>query len=372
LLHHFGILSPAGLLVNLIAVSLMGIAMNAFFFAITAHSFAPLLANFTLLIADRALVALEFTASLPTRLGLSPLTLSRPPAGLTALYAAALLCVAASGRKHLPRMMLRVCVGFILVVPPAAFVLKSVSDAPCVAFFSTRSGSLTGIRFPNGKMWVIGNAPEDSPCRPWRNAVFPWLRREGWGRFETFVLPRLVPNAVHDLKPMMTLMPPQSVIVPGPLSDNLCTEDFRGFLDEFGITLIPAKALTRFVPAPACTVAFGGYERGSEEVKQNQAFTILVSIEGTRIALIPEGADTSAVWLPKAHLYRYGTQIRPNQTLASSLRGYNRLCTQDGAVVFRLGRNARQGRITLSAHPRGRMWREGRLMVDSPKKPNNP
>ncbi len=252
LVHHFGALSLFGLFGNLFAVTLMSITMNLFFAGIAAQALWPQLSALAMRASEMTLAGIVWLAELGSHIPSSVITVARVPAEISVMYAVFLTGAALVAKKHF-RAYVKWGVAALFVMVPASLLSRSVLARPDITTFHVEKGSLTGVRFPNAKAWLVGSAPQAGYNRPYRDAIGPWLRSKPFTAIDAVVLLESDPNVVHYLDPILEEHRVRNAIVCAPQRDPLLKEDFEELLAEYGVRTIVAHPGLSFVPCPRCT-----------------------------------------------------------------------------------------------------------------------
>lgn len=252
LAHHFGAISLFGLAANIIAVPLMGIAMNCFFAGMAAELVFPPAAAIAMKLTAFLLSCIEQIAAMAWFVPWTQLTVPVPSPILTVSFVAILLGLAAI-RRNLAATYMLWALPVLLLLIPVTVMLHALVQPPAVTFLSVMDGSVAAVRFPNNKVWLIGAAPETPYGHPFRDAIQPWFRRQPAPDFDVLLLPALSTNVVHDLDPILHGKNPESVITCYSPCDAAAGEDLKAFLQSYGTQHIEAGHDWRIIPSPGCT-----------------------------------------------------------------------------------------------------------------------
>jgi hypothetical protein len=147
---------------------------------------------------------------------------------------------------------------YFLWAAPAAFLLSALvvlmqwaAIPPSVTSFYMKKAFMTGIRWPDGRLWLVGTGPEGASYSTFSRVIVPWMRRHFSYRIDAVVVPGDPCNAVQSLEPLLKNTGVKRIISlsKGPPS---CS-DFRCFLQEFDADLKTVDQGINFSPDPRCT-----------------------------------------------------------------------------------------------------------------------
>jgi ComEC/Rec2-related protein len=253
LAYHFGTISFTGIIANLFAITLMSVAMWISLIGFFMQACFPLFVPFVM-------HAAEFTVDVMIRCSALVTTLPMSAAGLPALhpFAYAPYVLFFTGLCALRPGLSKTAKRYLLLAAPSAvlasavIVLVQLSEiSPSVTEFSLKKASLTGIRWPGGKLWLVGTGPEGSAFSTFSRVIGPWMRRNFSRRIDAVVVQNDPCNAVQSLEPLLKNAGVRRIIsLSGtPLS---CT-DFPHFLREFDACLESVDKGQKLIPCPGST-----------------------------------------------------------------------------------------------------------------------
>jgi ComEC/Rec2-related protein len=254
LAFHFGTLSLSGIVANLFAVSLMSIAMwialAGFFLQVCMPVFVPLCMH-----------AAEFTVDVMIRCSalvtMVPLSMARLPQLQALAYAPYVvfftgLCTLKPG-VSVKRYLLWALPTAVLAFAILAAVQMS-SLAPTVTSFSLKKASLTGIRWPDGKLWLVGTWPEGAAFSTFSRVIVPWMRCNFSRHVDAVVVPGDPCNAVQAIEPLLKDAGLKKIC--SLTQAHRSCADFPMFLDEFGARLVTLNEGKDFSPDADCSCMF--------------------------------------------------------------------------------------------------------------------
>ncbi|HUI90700.1 MAG TPA: ComEC/Rec2 family competence protein [Chitinivibrionales bacterium] len=250
LAYHFGTLSLSGIIVNLFAIFLMSlsmwIALAGFFLQVVFPPFVP----FCMRAAESSILLMLKCAGVVSMMPMSMFQLPRFfPAvyGFSALFIVG-LCTAKRGLVK--RYLLFAGTGFVLAIAVLLVIQRNAAASQAVSFLIKKS-NITGIRWPNGKVWLAGLG-EKAPQSVFSQVIAPWMRLSPGASVQTVILAGDPCNAVQSLEPVLTsgngiqVLSCDSVAGPCP--------DFIAFLNEYHANFAVIKSKRYFFPSPRCTL----------------------------------------------------------------------------------------------------------------------
>ena len=187
-LYHFGTVSWFGLLANLVAVAAMTLAMWAFLAGLLFQMIVPFAAAIPLWVAERFMDIVTWTAGLARHVPLSNNVYPAPPAECIVLFALLLFGAAAIRADRLRRYLAVAAIIGLTIVPADMFVRHSLQRIEAVRFALPRT-DLLGVRWPNGRVWLITPKAGRSLPQLVNSHVTPWLRHSCGNRIDALVLP---------------------------------------------------------------------------------------------------------------------------------------------------------------------------------------
>lgn len=252
LAFHFGTLSFSGIIANLFAVTLMSIAMwislAGFFMQVCIPPLVPVCMHAAELTVD----VMVRCSSLVTIL---PMSAAHLPAVHPLAYAPYVLFF--TGFCTLKPGFSKATKRYFIWAAPSAFVLCAVTALvhastirPAVTSFYLKKASVTGIRWPDGKLWLVGTGPEGGTYSTFSRVIGPWMRQNFSRRIDAVIVPGDPCNTVQSLEPLLKNTGVTTVI---SLSGGQppCP-DFSRFLQEFGAHLKIVDKGVNFSPDSRC------------------------------------------------------------------------------------------------------------------------
>jgi ComEC/Rec2-related protein len=251
LAYHFGTLSISGIIVNLFAIFLMSLSMWIALVGFFLQIFIPPLVPFCMHAAEFCIVFMLKCAGLVSLMPMSTIQIPRFFPAVYAIYALFIagFCVVKSG--FLKRYTLLAGTGVFLAIA-GMIVWQYKTTAPQIVFFMVKKASITGIRWPNGKIW-LGGLGEGVPQSVFSRVIAPWMRLSPGAAIQTVLLSGDPCNAVQSLEPVLkngyglTVLSCDSVAEKCP--------DFISFLKEYRARFLTISAKGLFLPSPKCTLS---------------------------------------------------------------------------------------------------------------------
>ncbi len=250
--RHFGRIAFFGLVANIFAVFLMGLAMNTFFVGIILQMLCRPLALIAMRITEFFLSCIHGIAGLVTAVPWSSVEIPAPLPEYIILFTLAVTGFAAVNRRYRLPYLKWTAAGLFCLVPAVIF-LHTLPVYTEITFFSARGKPAAGIRFPNRKIWLILPTDDRSPEQTYTFILRPWLRRYPLKNLDAVVTPAAGINIIHDLNPICADESPAYVITGTVVPDTVTRENLRAYLQSLDISYIQARNGTRFIPARSCT-----------------------------------------------------------------------------------------------------------------------
>jgi competence protein ComEC len=250
LAYHFGTLSISGIIVNLFAIFLMSLSMWIALVGFFLQIFIPPIAPFCMRGAEFCILLMLKCAGFVSLMPMSTIQIPRFFPAVYESYALFLtgFCMVKSGL--LKRYTLLAGTGVFLAI--AGMILYQYkTTAPQIVFFMVKKASITGIRWPNGKIWLAGFGETVSPS-VFARVVAPWMHLSLGSKTETVLLSGDPCNAVQSLEPVLKNGHEISVLSCDSVAEKC--PDFVSFLNEYrtGFSTINTKSV--YSPSPGCTL----------------------------------------------------------------------------------------------------------------------
>jgi hypothetical protein len=138
-----------------------------------------------------------------------------------------------------------------LLASAGLFLFSVPANPPHITSFYINKASLTGIRWPNGKLWLVGAGPEKASFSTFERVIIPWMRQNLCHNIDAIVLTQDPCNAVQSLEPLLKNAGVKTVMALS--SEEPSCADFSLFLAEFGMSLQTVDQGVPVIPAPRCT-----------------------------------------------------------------------------------------------------------------------
>jgi competence protein ComEC len=234
----FGQVALVGVLLNLVAMPLAGLAVPAIGLALAAHAMVPPLAGAYAAMAawllDRLAVLGSWGSSLPGAgvAGADGFAAALPWCGV------ALLLLAAIHGRATPREALRrtawgtaAAAWLLLLIPTGGMAVGRPDGQLAITFLAVGQGDAAAIRTPGGHWLVVDVGPADARWDAGERVVVPFLRRAGARRVELLVLSHAHRDHAGGVRSLLAALPVGAVLDPGePFDDS----DYRQTLDAIG------------------------------------------------------------------------------------------------------------------------------------------
>jgi competence protein ComEC len=224
----FGIVAPVGVLANLVAIPLAGIAVPGLVLALALSWAVAPVAQLVAAGAGLALALLDVVALGAARVpgGHLVMTAGWPAAGVWAAVAAAAWWLWHSPRRPwlvAARVALTAAVGVAVSLRGA--VPLDACRCLTVFFLDVGQGDAAALRTPAGRWVVIDGGPRTPEGDAGRRVVVPFLRRAGVGRLAAVVATHGDADHLGGLPAVIAALDPELVLEPGePLGRPLYLE----------------------------------------------------------------------------------------------------------------------------------------------------
>jgi ComEC/Rec2-related protein len=274
LAYHFGTLSLSGIIVNLFAIFLMSLSMWIALVGFFLQIFIPPLVPFCMQAAEFCVMLMLKCASFVSLIPMSTLQIPRfSPVvyAVCALFMAG-FCMVKTGL--LKRYVLFAGTGVFIAV--AGMILYQYkTTAPQMVLFMVKKASITGIRWPNGKIWLAGFG-EGVSQTIFSRVIAPWMRLCPGAAIETVILSGDPCNAVQAMEPVLKTGADINVLSCDSVA-NKCP-DFISFLKEYHAVFSSMSVKGVYSPSPGCTLGiFPAVDTHEEDCQR-----YVVSMYGTK------------------------------------------------------------------------------------------
>jgi hypothetical protein len=167
--------------------------------------------------------------------------------GLFALFVLGFILI----KKDFYRRYLIISVPVFLACGVIIFFYHHSRSNAQIVFFQAKNTHLTGVRWPNNHVWLIGHGPETALFSTYQRIILPWLHQSGPCKLETVIFPNYPENAVHFLEPLLS---DEHVGAIKCCDSNFVKdEDFMSFLNEYKTPVGFFKNKDILVPTSQCT-----------------------------------------------------------------------------------------------------------------------
>ncbi len=241
----FGTVAPIGVLANLIAIPLAGVAVPGLVMALVLSWLASEPAHLIAAGAGLGLALLDLVARGAALVPGGPVVMV---AGWRAALVWAAVAVAAWWLWNSPRRpwLIAARVAFVstVFVTTTFRDVISLDDCRCltVHFLDVGQGDAAALRTPNGRWIVIDGGPRTPERDAGRRVVVPFLRGQGVGRVAVLVATHGDADHLGGLPAVVEAFDPELVLEPGePLGRPLYLEFLAG-VEASGARWHPARA----------------------------------------------------------------------------------------------------------------------------------
>ncbi len=252
LVHHFGTLFAAGILVNVFAAALMSISMwislVGFFTQIVFPPLVPVIMAGAQLCID---VMIGCAGVIPG----AQMSASGVPRFLPAvflLYGVFLAGLCALARGLMMRYV--IIAGGLFVVCATILVAFQTFDAPPqVVLFDVKKSTLAAILWPDHTVTLLGIGGKGMKPDVYDRVVEPWMRQTP-GSMITTVVPGDDPcNTVQAMEPALKANKVKTIAIPGCF-DTSCS-DFAAFAGEYKARSTIVRFPWCFSPVQGCSLS---------------------------------------------------------------------------------------------------------------------
>jgi len=320
LLHHFGQVSIAGLVLNVVAIPLTAVGLTAGVLAVATGGAAPVLASAFGASADVFVKLLLETARLGSE-WLSWGLLIAPMPDLWVLAAGAAALVAGA---QWPRPRVRwgvVALAGALLAGSAWTPVVSGRGEPALhaVFLDVGQGDAALITLPSGQHLLVDAGPRSRYYDAGASVVVPYLRSRGISRIHTAVVTHPDSDHLGGLPAVLRSVDVGRVLHSGRESDTQLYAETRRIMDSLGVqdravhagdTLgIDPSVRVRVLgpPKPVPDHGFPAEPSLREALSENDASVVVQIVYGeTRILMTGDIEEKGERWL----LAQYGDEVR--------------------------------------------------------------
>lgn len=246
----FGTVAPIGVLANLLAIPLAGVAIPGAMLALVVTPVLPPLGAMLARGAGLGLALLDALTGAADRVPLGHLVMiAGPAAAVTWLVVLAVAWWLWRAPRRRWVIGARVLFVAVVLTWAAAFRTQSLDDCRCLAisFLDVGQGDAAALRTPLGQWIVIDGGPRAPGNDAGRRVVVPYLRRHGAHALALMISTHSDADHLGGLPAVVAAFPPRLVIEPGePLARPLYFE-FLAAVEEAGSRWRPARAGDRIV-----------------------------------------------------------------------------------------------------------------------------
>jgi ComEC/Rec2-related protein len=287
LAYHFGTLSFSGIIANLFAVALMSIAMWISLIGFIMQFLFPAFVPFCMHAAELVVDAMIRCSSLVTALPLAPARIPAVPPVVCLLYSLFFAGLCAVRSDFTKRYIVRAgTLTFLLCA--LVFLIRTAAMQPSVTSFFIKKASLTGIRWPDGRLWLIGCGPEGASYSTYSRIIVPWMRQNFSNRIDAVAITDDPGNTVQSLEPLLKNAGVKTIIslagTPGS------RPEFSRFLREFRASMKIVDEYDDFSPLRRCVCMFlpDRVTPGGERVRQ-----VKIALFGTAV-IMPDSSCSAS------------------------------------------------------------------------------
>jgi competence protein ComEC len=250
LVYHFNQFYVYGLFANLFSVTLMSLAMWAALAGFMLQFIVPPLATCCMHCAELLIYLMVKGAGLVRYVPWTALQVSLPYPEIYALFIIFVLGFILI-KKDFYRLFFKISLPVAIACIGLCFLSHNMHNTAQVISFQVKNTRLTGIRWPNNKVWLIGSGPETSSFSTYQRIILPWMHRTGPCKLETVIFPVYPENSVHFLAPLLD----NEHIGTIKCCDSSYSkdEDLMSFLSEYKTSVSFFKNEGILVQAPLCT-----------------------------------------------------------------------------------------------------------------------
>lgn len=345
LAYHFGRISLFGLAANIFSVFLMAFAMNSFFIGIITQLIWEPISIIVMRFSEFCLSLIVGIADFSRFVSWASIEVPVPYAEFFLIYFFMFLGLAMINKKYFFKYFAWVF-PIIFLASPLIISCHNLNSYTEVTIFSTKEGPLTGIRFPNRKIWLAGSISEGSFDRSYKNVIGPRLRHYMIKKVDAVLIPHAGPNVIHDLDPILADNKPAFVITGNKPKGRIPEENFDSFMRSYNVSHIEAKNGRQFIPAEQCTCTIYKHENTGKWYEKSEAVIINFSfsntqllINGTNKTLSGMNSENAVIRINKdIALYTDHKQNFLQQNKGRN-SGLSLSTEEEGAVIIRIKRS---------------------------------
>ncbi len=275
--YHFGMLSLIGILANLFAITLMSMAMwfamVGFLFQIIFSPVVPLV----MAISNQCVGLLVYGAAIATGMPASTVIVPRVFPFVYGVYGLFLIGLGIVR----PDMTRRYAIGagaaaFVMI---STLVILQEHNLPAeLTLFQINKSSLSGIRWPNGSLWLVGFTGKGISESTYNRVIEPWIRQTPGGTVGAVVLAGIPGNATHALEPLFKRSRVETVLLCDSVAEDC--RDFHAFSHEYGVGCRTMARHFSMSILPGFTFAVLG---GSSGTAGSDSVTFRLTVHGTQV-----------------------------------------------------------------------------------------
>jgi competence protein ComEC len=221
---HFGLLSPVGLLSNLIGIPLMGVSLVGLLAAAVAAPLIPPLGRLLALGTEAAFELLDLVATLAAALPYGHSFVARPQAWFWVAAALALLLTLEAAARLRTAVRWATAAGMAVVVlgagPVAAGMVAGERGSLELHFLDVGQGDAIAIRTPADRWVVVDAGPADPRFDAGERRVLPFLRARGVRRLEAMILTHPHLDHIGGAPALLRALPTGALIEPGHVTGS--------------------------------------------------------------------------------------------------------------------------------------------------------
>ena len=235
----FGSVAPVGILTNLAAIPLAGLAVPGVFLSLLL---GPIVATG----ADVALRGIDGVARLGAEVP-GGHVLGEPHSGFAIVVSAVVLVLGWTAWRFprwsvAGRRALLVAVVGVWMGPAVRHWPGSARNELRISVLDVGQGDAIVVRTPHGHWVLVDGGPRTPSGDAGRRVVLPWLRRRGVDRLDAVIVSHGDADHLGGVPSILPAMTPRWVLEPGqPLGSDLYA-DFLGEVDAGGARWWPARA----------------------------------------------------------------------------------------------------------------------------------
>jgi competence protein ComEC len=216
---HFGLLAPVGLLSNLAAIPVMGVALAGVVLSAIAGAVLPPLGRVLALGTESAFHLLQWIADVSAALPLGHATVSRPGLWVWVAAGAGAVLVARVLLRRPPLQRWTLAAATAVVVFAAAPAVAGTAGVGAgraeIHFIDVGQGDAVAIRTPRGRWVLVDAGPADARWDAGERRVLPFLRTRGVRRLEALVLTHPHADHIGGAVAVLNALPVGALIEPG-------------------------------------------------------------------------------------------------------------------------------------------------------------